>query len=133
MTKFGEIETTMPTIGFNLETVSYKNVTLTAWDFGGRTPMRPLWCYYYKTASGFIFVIDSNDRYLVDDSCTELHRMANEEDLKTKPILIFANKQDLPNALPLDVIKERLQLSKLDEMNTQWHVQVSSAINNEWF
>ena len=34
--KHGEVVTTIPTIGFNVETVEYKNITLTAWDVGGK-------------------------------------------------------------------------------------------------
>lgn len=34
--KLGEIVTTIPTIGFNVETVEYKNIQFTVWDVGGR-------------------------------------------------------------------------------------------------
>ncbi|KAG8812845.1 Arf GTPase arf1 [Serendipita sp. 400] len=33
--KLGEIVTTIPTIGFNVETVEYKNISFTVWDVGG--------------------------------------------------------------------------------------------------
>lgn len=32
--KLGEVVTTIPTIGFNVESVEYKNITLTVWDVG---------------------------------------------------------------------------------------------------
>jgi len=35
--KLGEIVTTIPTIGFNVETVEYKNIQFTVWDVGDRT------------------------------------------------------------------------------------------------
>ena len=41
--KLGEIVTTIPTIGFNVETVSYKNISFTVWDVGGQHTIRPLW------------------------------------------------------------------------------------------
>lgn len=34
--KLGEVVTTIPTIGFNVETISYKNVDFTVWDVGSR-------------------------------------------------------------------------------------------------
>ncbi|CAI8019323.1 ADP-ribosylation factor [Geodia barretti] len=43
--KLGEVITTIPTIGFNVETVSYKNVSLTAWDVGGRDKISTCLCY----------------------------------------------------------------------------------------
>jgi len=131
MSKLGEVVTTIPTIGFNVETVTYGNLQLTAWDVGGRDKIRPLWRHYYANTSGFIFVLDSNDRERIAEACDELHIMANEDELKNKPILIFANKQDLPNIMTLDEIKEKLNLSKLDSMKTKWHLQPSHATKNE--
>ncbi|KAI3980548.1 hypothetical protein MKX01_025113 [Papaver californicum] len=59
--KLGEIVTTIPTIGFNVETVEYKNVSFTVWDVGGQDKIRPLWRHYFQNTQGLIFVIDSND------------------------------------------------------------------------
>ena len=38
--KFGEIVHTIPTIGFNVEEVTVKNLTMTVWDVGGQTKIR---------------------------------------------------------------------------------------------
>ncbi|XP_059393644.1 ADP-ribosylation factor 4-like [Carassius carassius] len=46
--KLGEVVTTIPTIGFNVETVEYKNISFTVWDVGGQTKIRGLWKYYYQ-------------------------------------------------------------------------------------
>merc|ERR1712159_783111 len=59
--KLGEVGTTIPTIGFNVEAVTYKNITFTVWDVGGQDKIRPLWRHYYEDAHGVIFVVDSND------------------------------------------------------------------------
>merc|ERR1711870_176385 len=45
--KLGEIVTTIPTIGFNVETVEYKKINFTVWDVGGQDKIRPLWRHYY--------------------------------------------------------------------------------------
>merc|ERR1712149_70790 len=57
--KLGEVVTTIPTIGFNVETVEYKNISFTVWDVGGRDKIRPLWRHYYQNTQGIIFVVDS--------------------------------------------------------------------------
>ena len=48
---------------------------------------------------GLIFVIDSNDRERIGEAREELNRMLNEDELREAVLLIFANKQDLPNAM----------------------------------
>ena len=129
--KLGEIVTTIPTIGFNVETVNYKNVQLTAWDVGGRDKIRPLWRHYYMNTSALVFVVDSNDRERINEASDELYRMVSEEELKSKPVLIMANKQDLPNAMSTEEIKEKFNLSKLDLTKTQWHVQPTIAMQQK--
>jgi ADP-ribosylation factor protein 1 len=131
MSKLGEVVTTIPTIGFNVETITAGNLSITAWDIGGRDKARLLWRYYFANTSAIVFVIDSNDHERISEACDELHRMANEEELRNLPILIFANKQDLPNILTLDEIKEKLNLSKLDQLQTKWYLQPSVATKNE--
>ncbi|CAF0896101.1 unnamed protein product [Adineta steineri] len=129
--RLGEVVTTIPTIGFNVETITYGNLCVTTWDVGGRDKIRPLWRHYYANTSAIVFVVDSNDRDRIDDASEQLHLMLNEDELKTVPVLIFANKQDLPNRLTLDEMKEKLNLSKLDETKRKWHLQPSSAPNKE--
>ena len=69
--KLGEVVTTIPTIGFNVETVEYKNISFTVWDVGGQDKIRPLWRHYYQNTQGLIFVVDSNDRDRIDDARDE--------------------------------------------------------------
>merc|ERR1712146_253479 len=76
--KLGEVVTTIPTIGFNVETVEYKNIAFTVWDVGGQDKIRPLWRHYYTNTEGIIFVVDSNDRDRVDEARDELNRMLSE-------------------------------------------------------
>lgn len=116
--KLGEIVTTIPTIGvfplalkerkvdkclhhnlaigFNVETVEYKNIQFTVWDVGGQDKIRPLWRHYFQNTQGIIFVVDSNDRDRVVEAREELQRMLNEDELRDAMLLVFANKQDLP-------------------------------------
>jgi len=102
--KLGEVVTTIPTIGFNVETVEYKNISFTVWDVGGQDKIRPLWRHYYQNTQGIIFVVDSNDKDRLasdkgsgggDESSAkeELHRMLAEDELRDAVLLVFANKQ----------------------------------------
>ena len=54
--------TTIPTIGFNVETVTYKNLKFQVWDLGGQTSIRPYWRCYYTNTDAIIYVVDSADR-----------------------------------------------------------------------
>lgn len=40
--------TAIPTVGFNVESVTYKNVKFNVWDVGGQDKIRPLWRHYYS-------------------------------------------------------------------------------------
>ena len=85
--------TTIPTIGFNVETVEYKNISFTVWDVGGQDKIRPLWRHYYTNTQGLIFVVDSNDKDRIGEAHDELHRMLGEDELRDSLVLVFANKQ----------------------------------------
>merc|ERR1712039_981272 len=76
--KLGEVVTTIPTIGFNVETVEYKNISFTVWDVGGQDKIRPLWRHYYQNTQGLIFVVDSNDRERITEAQEELQKMLQE-------------------------------------------------------
>ncbi|XP_077371891.1 ADP-ribosylation factor 5-like [Festucalex cinctus] len=124
--KLGEIVTTIPTIGFNVETVEYKNISFTVWDVGGQDKIRPLWRHYFQNTQGLIFVVDSNDRERVTEAADELSKMLGEQELKDAVLLVFANKQDLPNALTITELTEKLGLNRL--RNKEWHIQATCAI-----
>jgi len=134
--KLGEVVTTIPTIGFNVETVEYKNISFTVWDVGGQDKIRPLWRHYYQNTQGIIFVVDSNDRERIDDSAgadnsakEELHRMLGEDELRDAVLLVFANKQDLPNAMSVNEVTERLGLNQL--RHRQWYIQATCATTGD--
>lgn len=50
--KLGQDVTTIPTVGFNVETVTYKNVKFNVWDVGGQDKIRPLWRHYFSGTFG---------------------------------------------------------------------------------
>ena len=123
--KLGEIVTTIPTIGFNVETVHHNHLSIDCWDVGGKDKIRPLWRHYYENTQGIIFVVDSSDRDRIPDARDELHRMLNEVQLQDAVLLVFANKQDRPNAMNVAEVAENLGLHRLQ--HRRWHIQASCA------
>merc|ERR1712088_954725 len=127
--KLGEIVTTIPTIGFNVETVEYKNISFTVWDVGGQDKIRPLWRHYFQNTQGLIFVVDSNDRERLGEARDELMRMLNEDELRDAVLLVFANKQDLPNAMTASEVTDKLGLHNLRQR--RWHTQSTCATSGD--
>jgi ADP-ribosylation factor 1/2 len=111
----------IPTIGMNVETVDYKNINLTAIDIGGRGMIRPLMRHYYQSTTGIVFCVDSNDRERISEAAYELERMLREDELRGVPLLVFANKQDLPNAMSMAEVTDKLGLHALRDR--QWCIQ----------
>eukprot|EP00035_Acanthoeca_spectabilis_P035298 m.33569 g.33569 ORF g.33569 m.33569 type:complete len:182 (-) comp7219_c0_seq1:57-602(-) len=123
--KLGEIVTTIPTIGFNVETVEYKNINFTVWDVGGQDKIRPLWRHYFQNTQGLIFVVDSNDRERAAEAKEELAKMLSEDELKDSVLLVYANKQDLPNAMSPAEVTDKLGLNDL--RGKTWYIQAACA------
>ncbi|KAM6471192.1 E3 ubiquitin-protein ligase TRIM23 [Liasis olivaceus] len=116
----------IPTIGFNVETVEYKNLKFTIWDVGGKHKLRPLWKHYYLNTQAVVFVIDSSHRDRVSEAHSELAKLLTEKELRDALLLIFANKQDVPGALSVEEITELLNLHKLC-CGRSWYIQGCDA------
>lgn len=117
--------TTVPTIGFNVETLKYKNLTFQVWDLGGQSSIRPYWRCYYPNTDAIIFVVDSTDLERLETARSELHNMLEEADLDKAILLVFANKQDMKGALNAAQIAEALNLASIKAR--QWTIQETSA------
>ncbi|KAH9826195.1 ARF/SAR superfamily [Teratosphaeria destructans] len=87
--------TTIPTVGFNVETVTYKNTKFNVWDVGGQDKIRPLWRHYFSGTQGLIFVVDSNDERRITEARDELRRIIQDKEMEGALLLVFANKQDI--------------------------------------
>ncbi|KAL3926999.1 MAG: hypothetical protein SGPRY_003031 [Prymnesium sp.] len=111
--KLGEMTNTAPTLGFNVETVAYKNIEFMVWDMGGQDAIRQLWQHYYKNAQALIFVVDSADEERLAEARDELQKLMGEEELRDSILLVFANKQDMPDAKSVQEVAEELGLQEL--------------------
>ena len=124
----GQLVKTTPTIGSNVEEISYNNVKLQAWDLGGQESTRSVWNVYFVNTDAIIYVIDTHDE-TYDDSKTQFYKLLSNDALKNAIILIYANKQDLPGAKS---VAEIIQIYELDTIKDHiWHIQPCSAQTGE--
>ncbi|CAG5126533.1 unnamed protein product [Candidula unifasciata] len=127
--KLDDLVTTVPTIGFNVENIRYKDLHLTAWDIGSRDKLRPLFRHYYKGADAVVFVIDSHDPERLDELNYDVIKPAvSAEELTNAVFLFLANKTDLPETMTTEEIAEKLGLRYLKH---PWGILPVSAANGE--
>ena len=127
--KIGEALTTIPTIGFNVETVEYKNVTFQVWDVGGQEKLRKLWRHYYAGTDALIFVVDSSDKSRVDTARGELEALLSADEMRDAAVLVLANKQDLPDAMSAGEVADKLGL--YSQRGRQWYIQGTNGMTGD--
>lgn len=115
MLKSGIVVNTIPTIGFNVETIYHGSVGFTVWDVCSADKLRPLYVHYTKDARGVIFVVDSSDRERIDEAKQVLHESLVAITNNDVALLIFANKQDKPDAMTTEELTEKLNLKSLND------------------
>ncbi|KAL5850112.1 hypothetical protein ACOSQ4_008125 [Xanthoceras sorbifolium] len=127
--QMGEVVSTIPTIGFNVETVQYNNIKFQVWDLVSLFFHRPYWRCYFPNTQAVIYVVDSSDTDRILVAKEEFHAILEEEELKGAVVLVFANKQDLPGALDDAAVTEALELHKIK--NRQWAIFKTCATKGE--
>ncbi|XP_027195534.2 ADP-ribosylation factor-like protein 4C [Dermatophagoides pteronyssinus] len=139
--KFGQYINTLPTIGFNCEKIKFdfrkskklhyfQGVSFTIWDIGGQDKLRPLWIPYTRCTDGIIFMVDSVDDDRFEEARIELMRTLKFPQNAQVPVLIFANKHDLPNSKTPDEITQALGLNDLNGKHL-WHIQSCCSITGD--
>ena len=118
-----------PAIGFNVETVTYKNIKFQVWDLGGQTSIRPYWRCYFPNTHAVIYVVDAADVDRVATAAAEFHALLEEDELKGAAVLVYANKQDLPGALDDAAVAAALGLPAI--RTRDWAIFKASAIKGE--
>jgi len=102
---------------------------LKVWDVGGQDKIRPLWKYHYTYTQGLIFAVDSNDRERVYEAAEELNKILTEDELRNAVLLVLANKQDLPNAMSIAEMNDKLGLHSIK--NRKWYIQSTCATTGD--
>ncbi|GFR50159.1 hypothetical protein Agub_g12324, partial [Astrephomene gubernaculifera] len=125
----GEVVQATATVGSNVELIRFKNIQLEIWDLGGQQNLRPFWATYFKNTDAVIMVVDSTDRARVGVTKSELFNLLESEELAQTPILVYANKQDLRDAMSVEELTSALQLHSI--RNHDWHIQACCALTGE--
>ncbi|XP_076057410.1 ADP-ribosylation factor-like protein 4C [Oratosquilla oratoria] len=133
--KFDQYLNTVPTIGFNCEKIKgtsgkCKGTSFLVWDVGGQEKLRPLWRSYTRCTDGLVFVVDSTDGDRMEEAKMELLRTVRSPENSAVPILVLANKQDLPGAKDAAYVEKVLGLKELGPQQL-YFVQPACAIIGE--
>ena len=88
--KLNEKLPVIPTIGFNVESVKYKDKTITIWDTGGGSLIRYLWKNYINFCNYVVFVLDLSNKSYMDYSL-ECFNLFQEQNTQNIPYIIFGN------------------------------------------
>lgn len=115
----GAIGDPAPTVGFSTNAGKLGTTPLTLFDVGGGKNIRGIWDSYYADVHAAIFVVDASDSSRFSEACELLHAAYAHASLARKPLLVLANKQDLPHAVGPVELAEALRLHELSESSYQ--------------
>ncbi|XP_043853101.1 ADP-ribosylation factor-like protein 14 [Dromiciops gliroides] len=122
---------TIPTIGFNVEMIEMeKNIYFTVWDVGGQKHMRSFWSHYCENTDVLVYVVDSSDHQHLEDSRREFELILKNEHIKHVPVVLLANKQDLPGALTAEDVTRKFKMKK-NCGDRDWYVQPCCATSGD--
>ncbi|KAK8964875.1 ADP-ribosylation factor 3 [Platanthera guangdongensis] len=105
----------VPTVGLNIGRIEVSNAKLVLWDLGGQVGLRTIWEKYYEEAHAIVYMIDASCPSSFEDSKSALEKVLRHDDLRGAPLLILANKQDLPDAVSSEELARYLDLKELGE------------------
>jgi len=97
----------------------------------GQEKLRPLWRSYTRCTDGIIFVVDSTKEDRLEEAKLELLKICKSNNKAGHiPVLVLANKQDLPSALDETKLEAALGLKELGP-GALWHLQPTCAVTGE--
>ncbi|KAM9389300.1 ADP-ribosylation factor-like protein 11 [Phaethornis superciliosus] len=124
--KSGQAVETCPTVGFNVESLQTPcGISFTLWDVGGQSSLRASWLNYLEDTDTLIFVLDSTDTARLPEAVAVLEEALSHPSMAGVPLLLLANKQEVPGALTPPELEERLRGGRLEER--RWVLQGCSA------
>jgi len=125
----GQVVSTQPTIGSNVEEVRRGKVRFQCWDLGGQESLRKTWEMYFTNTQAVLLVVDSTERERIEVVKRELQLLLAHEDLQGAVILVLANKQDVKGAMTAAEISEKLELHSIK--GRSWHIEGCCALTGE--
>ncbi|KAI8897731.1 ADP-ribosylation factor-like protein 6 [Globomyces pollinis-pini] len=119
----------IPTVGLEVQRVSYKNLILTFVDMSGQGSYRNLWQLYFNSSNAIIFVIDGTDKERMSVVHDELENIVNFKSTKNSPIVFFVNKMDLSTCISPSECVEILGINRIKDRN--WTIFACSALTGD--
>jgi len=116
---------TAPTVGFRQSKIVTGKYTIQWFDVGGAKNFRRVWTNYYSEVHGVIYVVDAAAEERLEESKEVLAQTLKAEGIPGKPVLVFANKQDLPGCMSEAELSKRLGM--LDWKDCSYNVQACQA------
>ncbi|CAM9616224.1 unnamed protein product [Scytosiphon promiscuus] len=101
---------TVPTIGLNVKMIKRGGVQMKCWDIGGQAQYRGEWGRYTRGCDVIIYVDDGHAVKSAALARRELHRLLEDEELASTPLLVLANKVDLEPHMTEDQVIRELNL-----------------------
>lgn len=126
--KWQEKLETIPTIGYNVETLEFEEQKYTIWDIGGLNTVRVLWKFYTENKTAVIFVVDASDAERLVEAKEFLHNVMSNEDLVNAMLLVVSNKHDKANCLSEKDLEDQLDLKSIKQPN---RIVETSALDRE--
>ncbi|CAB1327784.1 unnamed protein product [Coregonus sp. 'balchen'] len=127
MLQTGVVMDTSPTVGFNVATLDLnKKTALTVWDVGGQAKMMANWKYYLEGCKAMVFVVDSSDRARIGEAQKALKKVLSDDNMKGIPLMVLANKKDLPNSMNIREVSNQLELPSYKDR--AWEIQACSGL-----
>ena len=108
-----------PTRGFNVQSLKTKDLTLQVHDVGGQASTWRLWPSFLTNVDVLVFVIDSSDRSRLHEVARAMKFLLTNDKLSGIPMLLWANKQDLLNAMTPSEIVHSLDLQLIKDRSFQ--------------
>jgi ADP-ribosylation factor-like protein 8 len=106
---------TIPTIGLNTKKVTKGSVTIKLWDIGGQPRFRPMWERYCRGVNSIVYVVDASDPSGFDTSRQCLQDLINKPALEKIPLLVLANKNDVPGSADQNTVALALGLNTISD------------------
>jgi len=105
---------TIPTVGFETETVALRSASLAITDVGGQRAGRALWPHFVVNADLLVFVLDAADKKRVKEAREALLGLLRAPEVSSAtPLLVLCNKQDVDGAMGAKEVADRLGLKEL--------------------
>ncbi|KAG0175451.1 hypothetical protein DFQ28_009163 [Apophysomyces sp. BC1034] len=121
-----------PTVGLNIGKVDVKSTRINFWDLGGQRDLQTLWEKYYSECHGIVFVVDSTDGKRLEECKDTFETMITSDLVEGIPVLMLANKQDVPDAMRVEDIKEVFNKIAVKLGARDSRVLPVSALEGDW-